>query len=331
MSKENVSQKNVFADMLAQLRGSLRLWGMAEAFVFICCAAPIAALGARWHWRLEQLSHFPLQYAAVLLPGTAALLYRRRFRAAAFTGLIGLICAVRVFGVYFTSVTALPEGKRATRAMLVNVNTANRNFKGVTGYILEQDPDILALLEVDDVWWRQLNEVQARYPHHMKRLRNDNFGIVLFSKHPLSDTSIQFFSPFNVPSIVGEVEIDGKSATLIVTHTLPPSSREGAQDRNVHLRNIALYIQKLQGTVLLLGDLNTSPWSPYFGEFLRNSNLRDSRRGFGIHATWPFELHPLMIPLDHILHSADIHVRNRRLGPNNDSDHKPVIVDITAD
>ena len=71
----------------------------------------------------------------------------------------------------------------------------------------------------------------------------------------------------------------------------------------------------------ILGDLNVSPWSPHFGGLLRES-------GRGVQATWPTNLAPMRIPIDHCLVSPDVSVVGRRVGPDVGSDHFPIVVDV---
>lgn len=88
------------------------------------------------------------------------------------------------------------------------------------------------------------------------------------------------------------------------------------------------YVHRAASPVLLLGDLNVSPWSPYFRRLLRESGLRDSSQGRGVRPTWP-TFNPLMlIPIDHCLYSPGIAIVNRQTGPHVGSDHFPVIVDF---
>jgi endonuclease/exonuclease/phosphatase (EEP) superfamily protein YafD len=77
-----------------------------------------------------------------------------------------------------------------------------------------------------------------------------------------------------------------------------------------------------------VGDLNVTPWNHRFRRLMQRSGLMDSSRGRGFQPTWPQD-HPLLrIPIDHVLHSPDILVVNRRIGREVNSDHSPVIVDF---
>ena len=82
--------------------------------------------------------------------------------------------------------------------------------------------------------------------------------------------------------------------------------------------------------VLVLGDLNASPWSSHFRRFLRDSGLRDSAQGRGVQPTWPAGMPWLWIPIDHCLHSPQLQVVARHVGPNLGSDHYPVVVDFVV-
>ena len=37
----------------------------------------------------------------------------------------------------------------------------------------------------------------------------------------------------------------------------------------------------------VIGDLNTTSWSYYYKRFVSRMKLYDSRKGFGVHASWP--------------------------------------------
>jgi endonuclease/exonuclease/phosphatase (EEP) superfamily protein YafD len=83
-----------------------------------------------------------------------------------------------------------------------------------------------------------------------------------------------------------------------------------------------------KGPVLLLGDLNVTPWNRHFRLLLERTGLRDSSRGRGVQPTWPAGSLLFAIPLDHGLHSPDIAILQRRIGGDVGSDHLPVIIDV---
>ena len=57
--------------------------------------------------------------------------------------------------------------------------------------------------------------------------------------------------------------------------------------------------------------------------------LRNSQIGFGLQPSFSAKsIFPLRVPIDHLLHSEDIRVRDRRLGPAMGSDHFPLVVDL---
>jgi endonuclease/exonuclease/phosphatase (EEP) superfamily protein YafD len=78
----------------------------------------------------------------------------------------------------------------------------------------------------------------------------------------------------------------------------------------------------------LAADFNITPWSPVFADILEGSGLRDSSLGFGVAPTWLSRPLFFGLPIDHILVSPDIKVKNRHVGPDVGSDHFPVIADL---
>jgi endonuclease/exonuclease/phosphatase (EEP) superfamily protein YafD len=131
-----------------------------------------------------------------------------------------------------------------------------------------------------------------------------------------------------VPTIVARLEVDGQELTVIGTHPPPPRGQKGSVYRNQQLAALARYVNSINGPLLLCGDFNISPWSPYFRQLLRDSGLLDSERGFGLHPTWPVDRPLLRVPIDHCLISPQIQVTSRRVGPYTGSDHFPVIIDF---
>jgi endonuclease/exonuclease/phosphatase (EEP) superfamily protein YafD len=80
---------------------------------------------------------------------------------------------------------------------------------------------------------------------------------------------------------------------------------------------------------LVLGDCNATRWCASFAAMQAAAGLQDTSDGMGWQGTWPALLPGwFRVPIDQVLVSAGIGVRDRRLGGDIGSDHLPVCVDL---
>jgi endonuclease/exonuclease/phosphatase (EEP) superfamily protein YafD len=77
-----------------------------------------------------------------------------------------------------------------------------------------------------------------------------------------------------------------------------------------------------------MGDFNATPWSRPYRRLHNGTGTCDTRAGYGVQASYPADSWLLRIPIDHVLASCNVGVRDRRIGPDVGSDHLPVIVDL---
>lgn len=297
-------------------------------FCFILAAAvTFAAFGARFLSVAELFSHFRLQYAAILAFGSIYYGFRRKYVLSGVCLLLTATNAAFVLPVYFRGKGPEPSGT-AIRIVSANVQLSNRDYDRVLSFLHESGADIIAIYEIDREWWDKLDELSPEYPFRFKAKGWGQFGIAVFSRLEVKDAEYFFCGGIGLPSIRLTFAIDGVDWTFIATHLAPPPTAERAEWRNRELAGLSEIIAALDGPAVLVGDLNITPYSPYFGDFLRNSGLRDSRNGFGIQPTWP-TFNPLFyIPIDHCLVSDSVAVRDRKTGPRIGSDHLPVIVEV---
>jgi len=211
------------------------------------------------------------------------------------------------------------------------VHTANRRHDLVRALIGECEPDLIVLEEVDHEWMTALLGLHTAYPHVCQQPREDNFGIALFSRVPLGSAQIIHLGEAGVPSVTARVDLAGKPVLVLGTHPVPPWGSEGSRLRNQQLESIPGFLAPWKGLVILVGDLNTTPWSHHFESLIRDAELVDSSRGFGLQPSWPSDLLPLRIPIDHCLLSADLRTVSRELGPRIGSDHLPLLVEVAAE
>jgi endonuclease/exonuclease/phosphatase (EEP) superfamily protein YafD len=211
----------------------------------------------------------------------------------------------------------------------MNLNASNGNTERVQSAIRVADPDLLLLVEVTPKWAQNLSCLSPAYPYRVEQPQEGFFGIVLLSKYPLSRTNVLFIGSAGVPSITADVHLPQGEISLIGTHPLPPFNREYSKHRNNQLAALPELVSKQKNPVLLIGDLNASPWSAHFVRLLKDSGLKDSMNGFGFQPSWPSQNRFLRIPIDHMLHSPEILIHRRAVGGDVGSDHLPVIVDFS--
>ena len=275
------------------------------------------------HW-LELSSHFRPQYLGVLVVGCVWLAILRRWRALAPLFVACLINAGSVLPWYLETQPSPPSDSEPLRLLLANVYTNNTDHEQLLALVERENPGVIVLQEVDDVWVTALSSIEDEYPHHLKVPRSDNFGIAVYSRLLMPDLRVQEFTR-DLPSILGTIRHKGRAIQLYATHPLPPIGKEYFRVRNEQLANLA---QAVTTSAIVLGDLNMTMWSPFATRFESTSGLRNVRRGFGILPTWRVGLGPLQIPLDHCLASREFYVSNVRRGPDIGSDHYPLIVDL---
>ena len=312
------------------LRFNITFWGLlTSATAFVCTATVVAFFGAKW-WPLDLFANFRLQYLFCLLLAFVVLLVGKKWPWAAVAGVFALINFADILPAFVGRGGEAVSSSNRVTILLVNVLTSNKEYERVRQLVRSEDPDIVALLEVSETWMNELSSVKDEYPHVVASPRSDNFGIALFSRIPFVESEIIEIGEAGLPTAFTRLRLEDVALTIIATHPLPPTRRASARYRNRQLKELAHYLHAVGKPVIVMGDLNTTPYSPHFKKLLRESGLRDSRRGRGIQPTWQAQFPwVLRIPLDHVLHSPDITVLDRRLGPNIGSDHLPVIVEFS--
>jgi endonuclease/exonuclease/phosphatase (EEP) superfamily protein YafD len=296
--------------------------GLAAAGVAALTALAIAPLP----WPLDLADHFRVQYLVAGAAVTPLAIALRRPGAAD----LAAIAALGNLVVVAPHLRPAPTSAAPTtplRVLVLNVHTSSTAHDRVRALLDEVDPDLIALLEVDQRWLTALEPSLIRYRGRLEEPRDDNFGIALYHRRPLADARIDLLGG-QLPSIVARLDT---GVTVIATHPIPPVSAETARDNLRQLVAAGDLAASIAGPRMVIGDLNATPWSRPFAALVARSGLRDSRAGFGVGASFPAAppwLAPLRIPIDHALVSADLAVLDRRVERDVGSDHLPVVLDI---
>ena len=301
--------------------------GFLDLFILGILTVSLLGYLGRFHWLLDLFSHFRVQYLQLcLIPFVIALWTRRNKRAGA---LVLLVCLNYTFVLPLYFGKPSPPNEKPIRAMLINLHAENGNTEHVLDVIKMAAPDILLLEEVTPKWAHELEVLNTTYRFRIAEPRDGCFGITLLSKVPLEHSEVVEIGDAGVPSIITEAHFPKGVVSIIGTHPLPPVGADYAEQRNTQLAALPGYVKEQKYPVLLIGDLNTTPWSSYFRTLEEESGLKNSMQGFGHQPSWPSGMPFLRIPLDHMLHAEEITIHNRMIGPKVGSDHLPVIVDFS--
>lgn len=307
---------------------SLSVWGLLEVGAVLACLATLTGFLGRLWWILELTSHFRLHLALSLGALAAVWAMKRRWRMTAICGAAAAANALLVLFLLWPAGKPVATAGPRLRLVALNVHTANERSDLVREFLRRTDADVILLMEVNERWMDALKSLRTNYPQVIAEPREDNFGIALFSRLPLTNGEVVEFGKAEVPSIAATIAVGGQNVFLLGTHPLPPGSAESARRRNEQFQEIAARLRRCARPAIVLGDLNSTPWSPYFSELLRDSGLKNTSQGRGLFGSWPAWLPSARIALDHCLVSTSIRVINQQLGPRVGSDHLPVMIDL---
>lgn len=296
----------------------------------VALPATVGFAARRW-WIFELASHFRAQYFLCLLIASVILVALRRWRMAGLAGAFLPLHGALLWPFYAPSHPAT-DARANLRIVSLNLNSANQQHDRVLRFIREESPDVAVFLEVSERWGEVLKELEGEWPYSRTRPQPGTFGVALYSRFPFDDSRIEFLAT-GFPAVVARVRVADKDdhvpVTIFGTHPMRPMWGLGDTPRNEQLAALAELVRARSGARIVVGDLNTTSWSPAFSDFRERTELRDSRLGTGVQPSWPaFLPRPFRIPIDHCLVSPGIRILDRRIGPKVGSDHLPVIADL---
>ena len=296
----------------------------------VIAVASLASFAGRWVWWLDVLANFRAQYFAVLtVLGVVVILSRWRRTGMAILA-VALVNLVFVAPLYVGS----PGDSDPTAPHLVVLNfnllSTNENYNEVIEYIESVDADLVFLHEASRPWEVALEAADLDY--EIIRARSDNliFGTVILARDEVAAVS-HGFAEAQPRAVTLDYQPEGWPVPVQVlsSHTLAPTTERRAGLRDAQLGFAADWAAQQEGAYFVVGDLNATPWSSSFRNLISQGRLRNSQIGFGLQPSFSAtSFWFLRVPIDHLLHSDGIRIRDRKLGPSLGSDHFPLVVDL---
>ena len=283
-------------------------------------------LGETW-WAFDVLANFRLQFAIVLF-GVAALYGLVMSRGAAFIFLVvGLVNVALIVPLYFGS-PAEATGGESISLVSFNVEASGVARERVMRWIDGTNADVVFILESSAEWEQSSTSAAADYAIQSELPEGRKFGITVLTKNDV-DTELLRLGSGRDPVMRVEMSLEDRPLVIYAFHARPATSESGAEMRNSLLEQVAELVDDEADPVIVIGDLNATPWSSAFRNLKSDAALINSLDGFGLQPSWPGDLpFGLTIPIDHMLHTSELTTVDRSVGPSLGSDHRPLLVTV---
>ena len=299
---------------------------MAAFILFTLAILPDITTGEGW---LDIFRHFQYVFIWGFLACISWYVINRQWVKTLFLCL-GLMIVSLKFLPFYTqeSVASNTTPKSAFRVLQFNTWASNQHPDAIVKLIQDNKVDIIGLEEVNAINFQYLKRhlPVKLYPTF---IHNPIGRICLLSKYPLIGNASISQHP---PTILASLNIKSNTVRILLTHTSRPINNPSYASE---IRTLISTIRQQQKPMIVLGDLNTTPWSNYFKQLTTSANLYNTQLGQDISPTYPSHLPKTQIyfpfpvlPLDHILVNPELNVIRRWNGPYSGSDHLPVLVDL---
>ena len=290
----------------------------------------LASFAGQWVWWLDVLANFRAQYVIALVLFGVVLLAPRRRKVGYGVLTAAVVNLVVVAPLYLGSPGDANPGLPSIRVLNFNLLSTNESYAAVIEYIEAANPDLVFLHEASRPWEAAIRSAGLDYEIIRPRSEGLIFGTLVLARDEVEAVSYGFAAT-NPRAVALTYHPDDWPIPVEVlsTHPLAPTSRERADLRDAQLDFAGNWASSAEGAYFVVGDFNATPWSAPFRRMIATGGLRNSQIGFGLQPSFPATSGALVrVPIDHLLHSDEIVVTDRRLGPNLGSDHFVLIVDL---
>ncbi|MFD2205731.1 endonuclease/exonuclease/phosphatase family protein [Kiloniella antarctica] len=215
------------------------------------------------------------------------------------------------------------------KLLVCNVKQGNKSYEKLIDIIEDCDPDILILMETDQVWVDALRSVSDRYDYKLSCPQDNSYGMFLVSRLELTKGDVQFLLNKGIPSFHCTFKLKNETEfNLIAIHPDPPVPHRDTVGRDAEILVAGKKARYRKRPLIVAGDLNDVAWSSTTRRFLRISRLLDPRQGRGLFNTFDARFPFLRWPLDHIFHSEEFELVTIRRQPFMGSDHFPMFYEL---
>ena len=235
----------------------------------------LGLFGNLFRWG-ELSSHFRVQYFGIAVFCLFGFCLIQKWR---WVIIAALCVALNAFIIFprFSLIAHAQTSKPDMRLVLSNVYHDNKNYDGFLKLVGEENPDVLITQESSAGWRSALEALNNMYPYRTSALQADKDWILLFSKFPILENP-ENQKQNNFPPILATLQYKNQNFTLLSLHPSTPKSGKGLSSRNLQFDTLAAVAKNISTPKIIIGDFNSSTWSPYFSKLEKDTGLTSVRK-----------------------------------------------------
>lgn len=290
-------------------------------------------LMGEWIWPLDTLGQFQFQLLLCFL--FAAFAFQlAHFRTGMHLATIALICiCLELLPLYQKPpepACKAPCVKDSLKIVQFNIFYENRNTKQVINWAKKADADMIILHEIPREWQKPLKALRRYYPYSFITSQANPYDMAVFSRVPIKQK--ETWGGMELRNVAIRVHGQTKKHQIpfqvYAVHVASPISLKSWKRRNRALKFHGWQLRDYEyPNQMIIGDFNTTRFSPWFKRMQRVAGLNDAQEGFGLMPTWSFFEHTNRLnglQIDQMLIAPGIWVEDRRTLGDMGSDHLPV-------
>ena len=205
-----------------------------------------------------------------------------------------------------------------------NSNIQLKNFDNLLELILFEKPDIVHLQEVSQRMEDKIKSLQSSFPYSIGLNKpRGHYDSIILSRHPLINNKLN-----DIHSIITSLKLNESELNIIAVHLFLGTQTDFNMAKK-QMNYVKTLISDTNKNFILMGDLNMTPSSKRFTNFLKEANLYTYISYKQPTFTWPTFLPDFFgIQIDHVLFSKNFKLINKKTVNNLGSDHRLLIVDL---
>ena len=225
-----------------------------------------------------------------------------------------------------------PTSDDQLRLIAANVLMANRDHDAVLSLIRRESPDIIFLMETDQIWVDALGPVLDGYETVLAKPQDNHYGFVFATGLPVVETHILDLGDVDKPTLYAALkDRRDRSFRFVGFHPAPPVPGQDTDTRDAKTAYAARLARKSGVPVVIMGDFTQPAWSHFAQKFKKIGGYLDPRVGRGPLPSFD-ATHPILrLPIDQLYLTPDIALVDYSRGEKIGSDHFPMLATVRID